>query len=290
MRRHPRGRVPSGPVDNRELVQVERRAKIGARRSLLRLQRDAGGIGNPVDRVEEADNTRRVDQSRRAECHCQGMARSGQRGIFRAEHGYGKPDEEPTVRNLTVVIDRANDRFEVVGSIVDLAARTEQQGMAGGSIETSIECGDPRRQQLDLGVADRAVLMREVAHHLGRQVLVGDQVEEAADLVRHQAHRLHDIGRRPIIRVEPGFSFAHIRGLDPWDPSTPRFRASRPIARRRARLGMRQRGHVEAETTRHRIDRDSVGDDADNLDILRLGELAGDHTTIPALAEPCRIG
>jgi len=61
-------------------------------------------------------------------------------------------------------------------------------------------------------MADRPVLAREVAHYRAGQVLVGYQVKEAADLVRHQAHRLHDVGGRPVDRVDPGLNATGIGG------------------------------------------------------------------------------
>jgi hypothetical protein len=45
-----------------------------------------------------------------------------------------------------------------------------------------------------------------------------------------------------------------------------------------------------AEPARHRIDRDTVSDDRNDLDIMLLGETAGDDTAIPAFAEAGRIG
>ena len=46
-------------------IEVEGCAKVGAGGRLLRRQRDASRIGDPVDGVEQADDTRRVDQPRR---------------------------------------------------------------------------------------------------------------------------------------------------------------------------------------------------------------------------------
>jgi hypothetical protein len=89
--------------------------------------------------------------------------------------------------HAAIALDDAGDRIEIVSFTLGLAARTEQQGVAGRSIETSVECRDPGRQQLDLGVGNRPVLVREVAHHLAWQVLVGHQIEEAARFFGHQA-------------------------------------------------------------------------------------------------------
>jgi len=55
---------PSGPLGNREPVEIERCAKVRASHCLFRLKRDSGRIGDAVDRVEEADHARGVDQPR----------------------------------------------------------------------------------------------------------------------------------------------------------------------------------------------------------------------------------
>jgi len=65
-------------------IEVEGCAKVGAGGRLLRRQRDASRIGNPVESVEQADDTRRVDQSRRtsAVISIAGASRSGIRNIY----------------------------------------------------------------------------------------------------------------------------------------------------------------------------------------------------------------
>lgn len=150
-----RRQAGSGPVGNREPVEIERRAKVGADCRLLGLQRDPGRIGDPVDGVEEADDTCRVGQSRRAQCRRERVARSCQPVILFAKQSFGKPDQQVTMRHAGVVVGNAGDRLEIVSPVVGRAARTEQQGMTGRSIETSVERRYPRRQELDLGVADR---------------------------------------------------------------------------------------------------------------------------------------
>ena len=175
------GLCSSDPVGNREAVEVEGRAKVGAGRCLLGLERDAGRVGHSVDRVEEADHTRRVGQPRWTQRRHQRVAGSRERRSVVAEHGFGKRHEEPAMRHAATALWAAGDRREIESLVVSPAARTEQQGMTGGSIETSVERRDARRQQLDLSVADRPVLAREIAHHFAGQVLVGHQVEKAAD-------------------------------------------------------------------------------------------------------------
>ena len=111
--------------------------------------------------------------------------RPDQRYVVIPEHRFGKGDEEAAVRNPAVAVDNAGDRAEIIRPVMGGAARTEQQGMTGGSIETLVERRHPCRQQLDLGMADCPVFVREVAHDFARQVLVADEVEKAAHLVRH---------------------------------------------------------------------------------------------------------
>jgi hypothetical protein len=59
---------------------------------------------------------------------------------------------------------------------------------------------------------------------------------------------------------------------------------------RRTRLRVRQRRHINPQPASHRVNRDDVCDHADDLDVLLLGETAGDDIAIPTLAEAARIG
>ena len=52
---------------NRKAVEIGHCVKIGAVRCLLGLQSNAGRVGDPVDRIEEADDTSRIDQCRRTQ-------------------------------------------------------------------------------------------------------------------------------------------------------------------------------------------------------------------------------
>ena len=60
--------------------------------------------------------------------------------------------------NAAIALPGPGDGRELVSPIVGLAARTEQQGMTGRSIETSVERRHARRQQLNLRMADRPML------------------------------------------------------------------------------------------------------------------------------------
>ena len=84
---------PSGTGGDVEAVDPERGAEIGACGRLLRFERNPGGVGDPVDRIEEADHAGRVDETGRADCLAQRGARTGKRRLFLAEHGLGKLDE-----------------------------------------------------------------------------------------------------------------------------------------------------------------------------------------------------
>ena len=68
--------------------------------------------------------------------------------------------------------------------------------MAGGSVRTSIQGRDARRDELDLGMRDGAILFREIEHLRTRHVLVRSEVEEAARLVGHQGERATNVGHR----------------------------------------------------------------------------------------------
>src|SRR6516164_2527543 len=136
---------PSGTGGDVEAVDPERGAEIGANLGLLRLEPDAGGIGDPIDRVEEPDHARRIGETGRAYRLAQRDAGTGKRRLVPAEHGLGELDEQAAVRNACIALDSAGHGTEIVLSILGHAARTEQQGVAGRSIETLIERRYPRR-------------------------------------------------------------------------------------------------------------------------------------------------
>ena len=140
------GRRSSDPVGDREAVEVERRAKVGACCRCVGLERDASRIGDPVDRVKEAHDASGVAKTRRTQRHRQRAARSRQRSFLLAEYGFGKSGEKATIGHSAITLDSTRDRLQLVGLILGLAARTEQQSMTGSSIETPIESGYPRRQ------------------------------------------------------------------------------------------------------------------------------------------------
>ena len=88
---------PSGTGGDVEAVDPERGAEIGANLGLLRLEPDAGGIGDPIDRVEEPDHARRIGETGRAYRLAQRDAGTGKRRLVPAEHGLGELDEQAAI-------------------------------------------------------------------------------------------------------------------------------------------------------------------------------------------------
>jgi hypothetical protein len=138
-------RARSGAGADVETVDAERGAEIGARLELFCFERDAGGIGDPVDRIKEANHPGRVGETGRTYCCVQCGARTGERLLVLAEQGFREFDEQTAVGNAAVILRGSRYRVQIVGSIVGQAARTEQQGVTGRSIETLVERRDPRR-------------------------------------------------------------------------------------------------------------------------------------------------
>ena len=136
---------PSGTGGDVEAVDPERGAEIGANLSLLRLERDAGGIRHPVNRIEEADHAGRVSETRRAYRLAQRGAHTGKRRLVPAEHGLRKLDEQATMRDPRIALRSTDHRVQIVISIVGHAARTEQQSVTSRSIETLVERRYPSR-------------------------------------------------------------------------------------------------------------------------------------------------
>jgi hypothetical protein len=110
----------------------------------------SGSSGIPV---ASATRSIGIDQSRRPQQRLQRAACSHQGDVVTPEHRFGKGGAQSAERNSAVAVHGAGHSAEIVRLVMGQAARTEQQGMTGGSIETSVERRDTRRQQLDLGMA-----------------------------------------------------------------------------------------------------------------------------------------
>ena len=92
-------------------------------------------------------------------------------------------------------VDRCpfGNRPEVDAGSLRLAALTEQGRMAGRSIVTPVERGRSPGDQLDLGVADGAMFMREIADLVVLEIQLDIEIEEIDDLLRHQAQGPVDV-------------------------------------------------------------------------------------------------
>jgi hypothetical protein len=102
------------------------------------------GIGNPVDWIE-LPTTPAASATQTGPI---ASARAGERVLVLAEHGFRESHAVPPSSCAAPV--------SAFGSQVyySHAARTEQQGVTGRSIETLVERRYPCRQELGLGTAD----------------------------------------------------------------------------------------------------------------------------------------
>src|SRR5579863_8895083 len=103
-------KILSAPRRDGEAVEAEGGAKIGARLRFSLFERDAGRVGDAVDRIEEPDDSGGVDEALGPNRRVQRFARPGEPRLIVAEHGFGKLDEEPAVRNPRVARDAAQHR------------------------------------------------------------------------------------------------------------------------------------------------------------------------------------
>src|SRR5204862_1265399 len=102
---------------------------------------------------------------------------------------FGEFDEPVAVGDAAALDGGAEHDRQIAGFTLGPAARTEQLRMAGGSIKTSVQRRDARRQELDLRMRDGAIFAAEIAHLERAQIMVLAQIEEASDLRRDEAHR-----------------------------------------------------------------------------------------------------
>src|SRR5215472_10189915 len=64
--------------------------------------------------------------------------RAGQRHFVLIENGFGEAHEQPAVRHASIPCGRTGHSAQIIVSILGQAARTEQQSVTGGSIETLV--------------------------------------------------------------------------------------------------------------------------------------------------------
>jgi hypothetical protein len=69
----------------------------------------------------------------------QPCARAGQRRFVLIENGFGEAHERPAVRHAGILYSRTGHSVQIIVSILAQTARTEQQSVTGGSIETLVQ-------------------------------------------------------------------------------------------------------------------------------------------------------
>ena len=129
----------SGAGADSEAVEAERGAEISASLGSLGLERDAGRVRHSVDRVEQTDDRGGIDKPFWAQSPQQPGALAGQRRFVLIENGFGKAHEQPTVWHAGIPCGRTGHSAQIIVSILGQAARTEQQSVTGGSIETLVQ-------------------------------------------------------------------------------------------------------------------------------------------------------
>lgn len=156
-------------------------------------ERNSGPVGELHHRIEGGDRCAHIDEA----CITNGAPHvttyPGEPELFASEHGIDELHQHHAVWHATVRAVAADDRCQIVTRTSCRAALTEQSCMAGGSIEARVDCRSSSRNQLDLPVADGAVLPREVADLVILEVELDIEIEEVEDLLRHEAQRQVDI-------------------------------------------------------------------------------------------------
>ena len=77
----------------REGVDAECGAEIGGEGDALRVERDAGCVGNPVDCVEKADDRGGIDERRVPDALAESCADSRQAHVVEIENSFGEIDQ-----------------------------------------------------------------------------------------------------------------------------------------------------------------------------------------------------
>ena len=176
-------------LGGREGIYPQRGTQVGGFSRFPVFKRRPGGIGNPIETVEHANNPSRIDQGCIADGRLKGRPRNGNFGRPVGEHRLGKGDQQIAVLDAGAVPRTAGQNIEIDVVTIVVAARTEHLRMAGGSIGTSVDGRHPPGEKLDLGSRNRAYFLGKFAHGLAGQILVCAEIEEAARFIGHQGQR-----------------------------------------------------------------------------------------------------
>ena len=139
-------------------------------------------VRNPVDGVEGRSHARRIHPAIVPDR----AAQRGDGGGHVAVPGNRLRERSQFLAGRDPAAAAVHDCVQIVALACCPAALTEQQRMAGGSVNALVERGNPRGEELDLRMADSAMLDTELAHPAARQILRLDEVEEGPLGLRHQ--------------------------------------------------------------------------------------------------------
>ena len=160
-------------------VYPEVGAEVGADFCLRLLQGNAGRVGDFDDRLEDGDHGGGVHHGFVAEGCADRVPPCGE-VVGVGDRGFRERQQEPAVRHaaLRLGVDRGS---VLVGLSSMRAAPTEQNQMAGRSIETSVEGGYARGEQLDLRMGYCARLFVEFPQERVGQIHGVIEIEKADD-------------------------------------------------------------------------------------------------------------
>ena len=108
------------------------------------IQRNPGGIGDPVQLHKGRDHASRIDQRGWAKRNDDSVSSCIEFSVIRAQHGFGKRIQKGALWDAIVRIC-IHGRLEI--NFIRWAAPPEQHGMRRRSIEALIKRGDARRQE-----------------------------------------------------------------------------------------------------------------------------------------------
>lgn len=107
-------------------------------RGLLILERNPCRIGNTVDCVKQSAYAGSVDQRRRTKRVADNLPTYGEFAVGSADHGFRKSNEKRPVGNPAIALGLTDDGFQIDRFLAVFAARTEQAGVAGRSINALV--------------------------------------------------------------------------------------------------------------------------------------------------------
>ena len=148
-----------------EVVHLDLVAEIHRGSVGVGVQRRTCAVSDPRHHVEVGTHRHGIDQNVGSSDRQEFVTYRGQGPRLSFPHGFGQSDEQITVSNSAITVPGAGDGFKGHLIVLMETAQTEQQRVAGRSVEALVELRGPGGDQLHLDTLERESIRNHIPEH-----------------------------------------------------------------------------------------------------------------------------